>query len=404
MNMKKTILSICTVCILVISFFNFADQAHASTASNTSIERLKEIVAINSGSANIAGVQKVLNTIKPWFEELGFQVEFKKNPEGDSVSAPMLIATYAGSNPEQITFVMHADTVFEPSSPFQKMKMLDDHTLKGPGVIDDKGGIIVFLEAMKEYLGPLQAAGQKPKFTLVAEVTPNEEVGAIGWWKTFESMSKNSWLALGLEPSFNQGGIVEGRKGNVWYEIKVKGKEAHAGVDHAKGINACDILADKVSRLKKLTDYQKNITVSVGHIEGGQDKFNIVCGWAKANLDTRVPNPNARSQLNSKIEAILKDPQVEFKIVDETAPMSTNAVSKPLIKRYLDLIKKVEGKQYQSYVSGGVGDANHFSREGIAIIDGLGPIGSGMHTEEEQIDLMSIASRAKILANFLNTL
>jgi glutamate carboxypeptidase len=335
---------------------------------------------------------------------LGFQIEFKKNPEGETVSAPMLIATYAGANPEQITFVMHADTVFEPSSPFQKMTPINEHFLKGPGVIDDKGGIIVFLAAMREYLAPLKAAGKKPKFTLVAEVTPNEEVGAIGWWKTFEGMSRKSWLALGLEPSFNEGGIVEGRKGNVWYEIRVKGKEAHAGVDHAKGINACDILAEKVTRLKKLTDYQKNVTVSVGHIEGGQDKYNIVCGWAKANLDTRVPNPRTRNELNSKIETILKDPQVSFKIVDETAPMSTNSISKPLIRKYLDTIQRIEGKRYQAHVSGGVGDANHFAREGIAILDGLGPIGKGMHTVDEQIDLRSIPTRAHILADFLTGL
>jgi glutamate carboxypeptidase len=368
------------------------------------IDRLKEIVSINSGSANIQGVQSVMNKIKPWFEELGFQVEFKKNPDGETVSAPMLIATYAGENPSSITFVMHADTVFEPSSPFQKITPIQDHIWKGPGVIDDKGGIIVFLAAMREYLAALKTTGKKPKFTLVAEVTPNEEVGAIGWAKTFESMSKKSWLALGLEPSLNEGGIVEARKGNIWYEISVQGKEAHAGVDHAKGINACDILAEKVTRLKKLTDYQKNITVSVGHIEGGQDKYNIVCGWAKANLDTRVPSPRARNELNSKIEAILKNPQIRFKIVDETTPMSTNSISKPLIRKYLETIHRIEGKRYQSYVSGGVGDANHFARDGIAIIDGLGPIGKGMHTEEEQIDLRSIGTRAHVMAEFISGL
>ncbi len=392
---------------LIVFFTFFAFSAIATEIKPDTIrdiERLKKIVAINSGSANTNGVQAVMDTIKPWFEELGFQIEFKKNPEGESVSAPMLIATYAGANPEQITFVMHADTVFEPSSPFQKMSEINAHILKGPGVIDDKGGIIVFLAAMREYLAPFKATGKKPKFTLVAEVTPNEEVGAIGWWKTFESMSRKSWLALGLEPSFNEGGIVEGRKGNVWYEISVKGKEAHAGVDHAKGINACDILAEKITRLKKLTDYQKNVTVSVGHIEGGQDKYNIVCGWAKANLDTRVPNPSVRKNLNSKIEAILKDPQVSFKIVDETAPMSTNSISKPLIRKYLDIIQRIEGKRFQSHVSGGVGDANHFARDGIAILDGLGPIGKGMHTVDEEIDLRSISTRAHILAEFLKTL
>jgi glutamate carboxypeptidase len=402
--MKKSF-SIRTVSLFSTFVFTLSTMVAFAGPSNTKdIERLKALVAINSGSANIKGVQAVMDQIKPWFEELGFQVEFKKNPEGDAASAPMLIATYAGANPEQISFVLHADTVFEPSSPFQKMTVIEDHILKGPGVMDDKGGIIVFLAAMREYLKPIHDAGKKPKFTLVAAVTPNEEVGAIGWWKTFETMSKKSWLALGLEPSFNEGGIVEGRKGNIWYEISVQGKEAHAGVDHGKGINACDILSDKITRLKKLTDYQKNVTVSVGHIEGGQDKYNIVCGWAKANLDTRVPNPIIRKDLKTKIEAILNDPQVSFKIVDETAPMSTNAISKPLIRKYLDTIQRIEGKRYQAHVSGGVGDANHFAREGIAIIDGLGPIGKGMHTEEEQIDLRSIPTRAKILAEFLNSL
>ena len=383
--------------------FSFATTTSLKTEAND-ILRLKEIVAINSGSANIAGVKALQEKIKPWFEELGFKTEFKKNPDGDSISAPMLIATYPGENSEQVSFIMHADTVFEPSSPFQKMEMVNDHWLKGPGVIDDKGGIIVFLAAMKKYLEPLKAAGKKPKFTLMAEVTPNEEVGAIGWWKTFEEMSKKSFIALGLEPSFNEGGIVEGRKGNVWYEIRVKGREAHAGVDHAKGINACDILSEKITKLRKLTDYQKNVTVNIGHIEGGQDKFNIVCGWAKANLDTRVPNPTARNELNKKIESILKDPQIEFRIVDETTPMSTNRISQPMIRRYLALIEKTEGRKVKAHVSGGVGDANHFAREGIVIIDGLGPIGRGMHTDQEQIDLDSIGSRAGILADFLQSI
>jgi glutamate carboxypeptidase len=389
--------------IALLLFFQPNFQNSIAKA-DVAIDRLREIVAINSGSANIEGVKKVMNTIKPWFEELGFRVEFKNNPEGEKVSAPMLIATYAGESPKQISFIMHADTVFEPSSPFQKMEMLNEHTLKGPGVIDDKGGIIVFLEAMKEYLGQLKAEGKKPPFTLMAEVTPNEEVSAIGWAKVFFEMSQKSFLALGLEPSFNEGGIVEARKGNVWYEISVIGKEAHAGVDHAKGINACDILAEKITRLKKLTDYQKNVTVNIGHMEGGQNKYNIVCGWAKANLDTRIPSPNARKELNSKIEQILKDPQITYQIVDETAPMSTNSISKPLITKYLEVIHQVEGKRFQSYVSGGVGDANHFSREGIAIIDGLGPIGRGMHTENEQIDLRSIESRSKILHQFIKDL
>ena len=364
-------------------------------------DRLKDIVNINSGSANIKGVTQVQEKIKPWFEELGFKTEFKKNPSGEKVSAPMLIATLPGEKPEYITFIMHADTVFEPTSPFQKYEMKDEHLMHGPGVIDDKGGIIVALQAIKDYLET--SPNKKPKYSLRVEVTPNEEVGAIGFDETFKEMSANSFMALGMEPSLKEG-IVEGRKGNVWYEISVIGKEAHAGVDHASGINACNILSAKIDRIQKLTDYKKNVTVSIGHIEGGQDKYNIVCGWAKAKLDTRVPSPKVRNELNAKIEQILKDPQISFKIVDETVPLSTNAKSKPYIQKYLDLIEKEEGKRPLAYFSGGVGDANHFSREGIIIIDGLGPVGAGMHTPDEHIDLRSISTRAKVLTHFLKSL
>jgi di/tripeptidase len=38
------------------------------------------------------------------------------------------------------------------------------------------------------------------------------------------------------------------------------------------------------------------------------------------------------------------------------------------------------------------------------VLDGLGPIGKDMHTENEQINLDSIESRGLILSEFLKTL
>jgi len=375
--------------LLVVATSSFAD---------TNADRLKEIVNMNSGSANIKGVTAVQEKIKPWFEEIGFKVELKKNPKGDTISAPMLIATYAGEKPDTITFIMHADTVFEIFAPFQKWEMKDKNTMRGPGVIDDKGGIIVTLQALKDYI---ESSPKKlPKYSLRVEITPNEEVGADGWEDTFKEMSKNSFMALGMEPSV-KGGIVEGRKGNLWFLIEVKGKEAHAGVDHKSGINACHILASRINQIQKLTDYSKNVTVSIGHIEGGQDKFNIVCGWAKAKLDTRFPDAHSRDELKKKIMKILDDPAITVTIADETDALAINEKSKPFVKKYIETIAKIEGKRPLSYVSGGVGDANHFSRDGIIIIDGLGPVGADMHTVDEHIDLRSLDSRAKIMTTFL---
>lgn len=362
------------------------------------LTRLLELSAINSGSAHIAGVTAVQNKVRPWFEALGFKVTMVPNPEGDKKSAPLLLAELNGEKSETITFILHADTVFEPSSPFQKVVTKDEHFINGPGVMDDKGGIVVLAKALEDYL----ALKKVPKYTLRILIAPNEEVGSEGFWELFREYSKSSWLVLGLEPGHDDYGIVHGRKGNIWYEINVKGHESHAGRDHKEGINACAILADKITRIQKLTDYKKAITTSFGRMEGGQDKYNIVCGWAKAKLDIRVPDLSSGNMIKKKVEAILKDPAITFKITDETPAFDMNKASAPFIQKYLKLIEKVENKKVISHSSGGVGDVNHFSREGVIIMDGLGPVGGAAHTEQEFLDVRTLETRSKILTQFLS--
>lgn len=382
--------------ILLLLSLTFITHAFA----NREVSRLEELVAINSGTANIAGVTKIQNKAKGWFEELGFRVELRANPEGEKVSAPLLIANLAGESKETITFIMHADTVFEPSSPFQKSKMLNETTINGPGVMDDKGGFVVLLKSLEDYLKTKKV----PKYSWRVLISPNEEVGSVGWWKIFQDFSLDSWLVLGLEPGYDDYGIVHGRKGNIWYEIDVKGKESHAGRDHESGVNACNILATKMLEINKLTNYKKNITASFGRIEGGQDKFNIVCGWAKGKVDIRVPDLGTAKKVKEQVAKILKDPRITFKIDDETPPFNINKLSKPVIEKYLKAIQEVEGKKVISHFSGGVGDVNHFSREGVIIMDGLGPVGGGAHTEQEFLDLKTIETRSKILTQFLLSL
>ena len=364
------------------------------------VDRLTEIVNMNSGTANIKGVTAIQNKVKPWFEAIGFKVTLVPNPDGEKVSAPMLVAEMVGEKTETITFVMHADTVFEPSSPFQKLKMTNEFLMNGPGTMDDKGGIVMVLKALEDYLSVVK----KTKYSLRVLVSPNEEVGSIGWWNTFHQFSQSSWLVLGLEPGHDDYGIVQGRKGNIWYEINVKGKESHAGRDHAEGVNACQILAKKLEEIQKLTDYKKSITTSVGRMEGGQDKFNIVCGWAKAKIDIRVPDLASYLVITKKMQKILKDPRITFSIIDETPAFNVNKISRPVIAMYLKAIEKIEGRKVISHISGGVGDVNHFSREGVIIMDGLGPVGGHAHTEQEFLDIRTIDTRSNVLTSFLQGL
>jgi glutamate carboxypeptidase len=385
--MKKIIITLLSlVCISVYS-------------AESLPEKLTELVNINSGTKNYAGVNQVQEKMGQWLASIGFSIEYIKNPEGE-ISGNLLVANYTGATAETVTLVMHADTVFEPSSNFQKMQIVSDAIASGPGVVDDKGGMVVAFAGLKQFL----AKNPRPKFSIRVVSTPNEEVGSTGWIKMFRQFGENSFMVLGLEPSQDNGNITHARKGNTWYDIRVTGKESHAGRDHKDGINACAILSEKLALISKLTNYKKEETVSIGHMSGGQDKFNIVCGHAHAKVDTRFATFKSGDEMMKKIGNILKHKNITFTIADETPPFYKNKAAQKYIDQYLKIANQVDGKKYQSEASGGVADVNNFSREGLIIFDGLGPNGGKMHTSEEFINLKTLESRAEILAKFLETI
>src|SRR5439155_17015432 len=81
-----------------------------------------------------------------------------------------LVADHPGNGP-RIILIGHLDTVFEPDSPFQTYKRIDDRTATGPGIIDMKGGDVIIVAALKA----LQAAGVLAGMNIVVVMTGDEE-------------------------------------------------------------------------------------------------------------------------------------------------------------------------------------------------------------------------------------
>jgi len=390
-------------------FFLFFVVPHILLASDSN-ELLKKLVEISSGSNDVAGVTQVQKLFSEELKNINFQTELIPSTAGKL--GRLLIATLKGKSSQYVTFIVHADTVFEKFSGFTTFQIsADGKTAKGPGVIDDKGGMIVLLSGLKEYL----SQNPNPQYSLRIISSPGEEVGTPEFLPLFKKYSSDSTLVLGFEPCLDDGAIIEGRRGNRWYNLKVVGREAHAGRAHKDGVNACWELSKKLDALSKLTDYSKDLTVSIGHIEGGKDKYNIVCGEASAKIDVRFSTLQARDKFHKKFEQIVNHSSVQsasdkkptsasFEITDETEPFSANPESLDKIKTIKSLIEKHEGRKVLSQKSGGAADTNNLSRPGLAIIDGLGACGGKMHTQDEYIELSSINSRAKVLSEFLEKL
>lgn len=378
------------------------------------ISLLKALVSIPSGSGNPKGVRTVQNVVARELKKLGFKIHWQKPTPRTPALGELLVGTLparprAFPASGAVTFITHADTVFEKSSGFLKFTKGSGDRATGPGVIDDKGGIVVALRGLREFLS---RAESHPEFLFLC--SPSEEIGSPGFTNVFDRLSAQSCLLLGFEPALDDGNVITSRKGGRWYEVEIEGKEAHAGRAHAEGVNAAHELVIKLEKLQRLTDYDRGVTVNVGAISAGKDKFNVVCGHAHAKIDTRFADPETGEWLRVEMEHVLAEnhvrssggeiAQTEVKIRDNCPAFVAGATVQTLLSIYLAGLERQEGRAYEGRVSGGGADSNYLSRTGLPVLDGLGPRGGGMHTLREFIYLRSLETRAAALVSFLEYL
>ncbi len=108
---------------------------------------------------------------------------------------------------------------------------------------------------------------------------------------------------LVLEPAMADGSVKTWRKGVGDFSVTVRGKAAHAGIDHEKGRNAIEEMAHQVLAIQKMTDYSKETTLNVGVIHGGT-VINVVPGEAVIQVDLRVMQPGEAERIIAELQAL----------------------------------------------------------------------------------------------------
>src|ERR1043165_2083046 len=120
---------------------------------NAMRDRVIEWCNINSYTLNLPGVAQMGTEAEKALLALGAQIEWIDLPpaeaideRGGIVQQPVGRALRARKRPEhprQMFLGIHLDTVYPPDQPFQRVETIDSNTLRGPGVIDAKGGLVV---------------------------------------------------------------------------------------------------------------------------------------------------------------------------------------------------------------------------------------------------------------------
>jgi len=366
------------------------------------IALLKRLVETESPSHDKTAVDRVGALVAEECRRLGAQVEIHPQAgTGDHVLARFNLPSPSrrGAGGEVgILLLSHMDTVF-PLGTLEKMPFCKKgDKIFGPGVLDMKGGIVIALTA----LAALRETGSLPPRPITALFTSDEEIGSRTSRALIEGLAKESTLVLVLESGLLNGAVKTWRKGVGDFTVRVRGRAAHAGGDHEKGRNAIEELAHQVLAIQKLTDYEKGTTLNVGMIRGGT-ATNVVPDEAMAEVDLRVMQPGEAGRILACLHAL--KPFLEGTSIEVTGEL--NRPPMPFDERMnatFERAKEIAGKRgisLQAGGSGGASDANFIAPLGIPVLDGLGAIGEGYHSEREYILMDSLPERVLLLAALL---
>ena len=352
---------------------------------------LKTLVEIESPSHDKAAADRVGVIVADEARRLGAQVEVIPNKEtGDHVLSKW------GSGKDGILLLCHMDTVF-PIGTLSKMPYREaDGKIFGPGVLDMKGGIVISLAAIEE----AQKQGLNRPVTLLC--TSDEETGSHTSREHIERLAKESALVFVLESALVDGSLKTWRKGTGEFFVKAKGRAAHAGGDHEKGRNAIEEMAYQVIAIQKMTDYSRQTTLNVGVIHGGTVS-NVVPEEANIKVDVRVMQPGEWERIESemmKLKPVLDGTFLELRGGLNRPPMPFDETMKITFEKAKAIAAEI-GMELKAGGSGGGSDANFVAPFGIPVLDGMGAVGEGYHSEREYIFADSLEKRVRLLSVLL---
>lgn len=358
-------------------------------------ELLKLLVETESPSHDKAAVDRVGVIVAEEARKLGGEVEVIQNTEtGNHILAHFHSSSF--SPHPSILILCHMDTVF-PLGTIDKTPYRDEgEKIFGPGILDMKAGIVIALAAIES----ARKSGLNRSVTLLC--TSDEEIGSRTSRELIESLAKESALVLVMEGALLDGSLKTWRKGTGGFWVKVKGRAAHAGGDHQAGRNAIEEMSHQVIAIQKLTDYSKQTTLNVGVIQGGTVS-NVVPEECSIQVDVRVMQPGEWERLEEemkKLKPALDGTHIEVTGGLNRPPMPFDDLMKTTFEKAKTIAARI-GMELRAGGTGGASDGNFVAPLGIPLLDGMGAVGEGYHSEREFIFADSIEQKSKLIAELI---
>lgn len=362
------------------------------------VEVLERLVLIESPSGDAEAISDFVLAYGLLLEDAGVSIREISGPGGPHLFGEMVPAR---EEVPPVVLVGHSDTVWPRGETARRPPREVDGRLEGPGVYDMRAGLVVMLSALR-YMDEVDRPLRR---RIQVFLSADEELGSRDAHPHMVDLLSPESVALVLEPCCPDGSIKAWRKGVGMYEIRITGRESHAGNEPEKGVNAIVELARKVLETTSWTDPSRGITVNTGQARGGV-ATNVVPGFASAGVDLRFERLEDGIEIDARLRSLRADDpralvSVEGGII--FPPLLPDPRSDRVQRLVIDIASRL-GSGIARGKSGGGSDGSFLASRGLAVVDGLGPEGGGAHSREEHVICERLPFRAALLASLLMAL
>ncbi len=318
-----------------------------------------------------------------------------------------VIARFEGSerNVAPLLFNAHMDTV-QPGEGIRPSLVDGVFTSDGTTVLgaDDKSALAVIIEALR-----VIRETSLPHGPLEIVLTVCEEIGLLGAKHLDYSLLKARY-GFSLDAR-DVDGIVTGAPALNMLRFKVLGRDAHAGADPEKGINAIQLAGRAISKIT-LGRIDQETTANLGLIAGGT-ATNIVPDCVAVSGEVRSLDEKKLEGETKKMVQCFEDEMSSYRKsfpTDDGRPKLETDVRRdfdalriPKDHRVVTLAERAGARLERTVKmknSGGGSDANIFFQHGIV----TGVLGTGMkdvHSVRESIHLDDMVRCAELVLEII---
>ncbi len=346
---------------------------------------LRRLVEVESPSLDLDALAKSADNLAGLIaERTGRPAELIDGPAGPHVH-------WSGGGDPTVLILGHHDTVFPIGALAERPFAVDDHRITGPGVFDMKAGIVQAIHAVAALD---DVSGVEMLFTA------DEEVGSGSSRGVLEQRALACGNVLVLEPSADGGAVKTGRKGTGTFELVVRGRASHAGLEPEAGVNSLVEAAHQVLRIATWGDERAGTTVTPTVARAGTAD-NVVPAETWVRVDVRVTDADEKHRIESLMASLVPvDPSATIEVLGTIGrppmPESASATLFPLAQEAAPGIKGV--------AVGGASDGNFTAALGVPTLDGLGAVGGGAHADHEFVVTATMPGRVDLIEGILRRL